>query len=129
MPDPLSPAPPSCPERAAVVDACHFRRAWHTTRSPSVLDLLHGIDVFLNAMPGASMLAMRTGIRSIGVDASNKLGYTDPKADSAQVMVTVNTVTTYGTNYLDLNDGSLVIEAPPNALGFVDDMFSAASLS
>ena len=92
-------------------------------KSYDILDLLHGVEVFLNAMPGASMLAMRTGFRSIGIDASNTLGYTDPRADSAQVMLTANTVTTYGTNYLDLHDGPLVVEGPPNALGFIDDMW------
>ena len=68
------------------------------------------------------MLAMRSGLRSVGVDASNKLAVTDPKADSAQLMLTANTVTTYGTGFLDLRrDGPTVIEAPPNSLSFVDD--------
>ena len=42
-------------------------------RSYDSLDLLRAIDVFLNCVPGASMLAMRNGLRSVGVDASNKL--------------------------------------------------------
>jgi hypothetical protein len=93
-------------------------------RSYDALDLMRGVEVFLNCMPGASMVAMRKGFRSIGVDASNVLGYTDPRATSANVVLTANTETTYGTNYLDLKaDGPLVIEAPPKALGFVDTIW------
>ena len=91
-------------------------------RSYDALDLLRAIDVFLNCVPGASMLAMRNGLRSVGIDVSNKLAVTDPKADSAQLMLTANTVTTYGTGFLDLRrDGPTVVEAPPNSLSFVDD--------
>src|SRR5438046_10343064 len=31
------------------------------------LDFMRGVDVFLNAMPGASMVAMRRGQRNMGV--------------------------------------------------------------
>ena len=92
--------------------------------SYDALDLIRGIDVFINCMPGASMVAMRRGFRDIGVTAGNIIGYTDPFATSANVVLTANTETTYGTNYLTLKeDGPTVIEAPPNALGFVDDIW------
>ena len=93
-------------------------------RSYDALDLMRGVEVFLNCMPGASMVAMRKGFRSIGQTAGNILAYTDPLATSANVVLTANTETTYGTNYLDLKtDGATVIEVPPNALGFVDDIW------
>ena len=92
--------------------------------SYDALDLMRGVEVFLNCMPGASMVAMRNGFRSIGQTTSNVLACTDPLATSANVVLTANTETTYGTNYLDLRtDGPMVIEAPPNALGFVDDIW------
>jgi hypothetical protein len=31
------------------------------------LDLMRGIEVFLNGLPGASLVAMRRGLRSIGI--------------------------------------------------------------
>ena len=93
-------------------------------RSYDALDLMRGVEAFLNCMPGASMVAMRNGFLSIGQTASNILAYTDPLATSANVVLTANTETTYGTNYLDLKtDGPIVVEAPPNALGFVDDIW------
>ena len=93
------------------------------TKSWDTLDLLRAVDVFLNAMPGASMVAMRAGYRSIGANANHKLIYTDPKADSAQVVLTANTVTAYGTSFLDLTDGPLVVEVPGNSASFVDDIW------
>ena len=34
------------------------------SKSYDALDLIRGIDAFLNCMPGASMLAMRRGLRA-----------------------------------------------------------------
>src|SRR5262245_20177247 len=70
------------------------------------------------------MLAARKGYERLGVDASHKLGFTDPRADSAQLMLTANTITSYGTNFLRLDrDGPVVVEPPPNSLCFVDDLW------
>ena len=38
-------------------------------------------------------------------------------------MLTANTITAYGTNFLYLQDGPIVVEAPPNSLCFVDDLW------
>ncbi|MFB7883005.1 DUF1254 domain-containing protein [Microbacterium sp. NPDC056057] len=88
------------------------------------LDLLRGIDAFLTAVPGASLVAMRRGLRSAGVDAPDKIGYTDPRANSGGIFLTPNTETTYGTTFLDLKAwGPTVIEAPPQSLCVVDDFW------
>ena len=79
------------------------------TVSYEALDLLRGIDVFLKCVPGASMLAMRNGLRSVGA-RSNVIACTDPRSTSAPVVLTANTETTYGTTFLDLKaDGSTVV--------------------
>ena len=93
------------------------------TASYDALDLIRGIDAFLNCMPGASMLAMRRACDSVGA-RSNVIACTDPRCTSAPVVLTANTETTYGTTFLDLNaDGPTVVEAPPNSLSFVDDLW------
>ena len=39
-------------------------------------------------------------------------------------MLTANTITSYGTNFLYLDrDGPVVVEAPPDSLCFVDDLW------
>jgi hypothetical protein len=86
------------------------------------LDLMRGIEVFMNSMPGASLVAMRRGIGSIGVDSPKTIGCTDPRANSGAFFLTPNTETTYGTTFLDLKAwGPTVIEAPPMSLCVVDD--------
>jgi hypothetical protein len=90
----------------------------------NALDLIRGIEVFLNAMPGASLVAMRRGFRSLGITSPKIIGYSDPRANSRGLALTPNTETTYGTTFLDLKAwGPTVIEAPPNSLCVVDDLW------
>ena len=93
------------------------------TLSYDTLDLLRGIDAYLNCVPGASMLAMRNGLRSVGA-RSNVIACTDPRSTSAPVVLAANAETTYGTTFLDLKaDGPTVVEVPANSLSFVDDLW------
>jgi len=88
------------------------------------LDSLRGIEVFLNCLPGASLVAMRRGLRSIGITSPQVIAYTDPRANSKALFLTPNTETTYGTTMLDLRAwGPTVIEAPPGSLCVVDDFW------
>lgn len=93
-------------------------------RSYDALDLLRGIEVFLNCVPGASMVAIRRGLRSIGVEESSVIAYTDPRLTSAGLFLTGNTDTPYGMTFLALDrDGPTVIESPENSLSVVDDLW------
>jgi len=88
------------------------------------LDLMRGIEVFLNAVPGASLVAMRRGLRSAGITSPGIIGITDPRANSESLFLTPNTETTYGTTFLDLKAwGPTVIEAPAESLCVVDDFW------
>ena len=88
------------------------------------LDLMRGIEVFLNAIPGASLVAMRRGMRDAGISSPRVIGFTDPRANSRHLFLTPNTETTYGLAFLDLKDwGPTVIEAPPQSLCVVDDFW------
>lgn len=88
------------------------------------LDLMRGIDAFLNCVPGASVVALRRGFRSAGLTSPGVIGYTDPRANSRSFLLTANTETTYGTTMLDLKAwGPTVVEAPPASLCVVDDFW------
>ena len=88
------------------------------------LDLIRGVDAFLIGVPGASLVAMRRGLRDMGIDAPDVVAYTDPRANSGGIYLTPNTETTYGTTFLDLKSwGPTVIEAPPESLCVVDDFW------
>lgn len=88
------------------------------------LDLMRAAEVFLNAVPGASLVALRKGLRVAGVTGPEVIGFTDPRANSGAIFLTPNTETTYGTTFLDLKAwGPTVIEAPPQSLCVVDDFW------
>jgi hypothetical protein len=94
------------------------------SRAYDALDLLRGIEVFLGAIPGASLVAMRRGLRSAGITSARVIGITEPRANSQSLFLTPNTETTYGTTFLDLRAwGPTVIEAPPQSLCVVDDFW------
>jgi hypothetical protein len=85
------------------------------------LDFQRGVNSFHNAIAIASMHAMREGIREGGVTTNNTVGIMETLLDSGPLFLTGNTTTYYAINWLDLKDGPLVVEVPPNVLGFIDD--------
>jgi hypothetical protein len=88
------------------------------------LDFMRGVEVFLNMVPGASLVAMRNGFRSIGLTEPNQIGYTEPRANSGSYFLTPNTETTYGSMFFDLKaTGPFVIEPPEQSLCVVDDFW------
>ncbi len=88
------------------------------------LDVMRAAEAFLVGIPGASLVALRAGLRTAGITAPDIIGYTDPRANSGGYYLTPNTETTYGTTFLDLKAwGPTVIEAPPQSLCVVDDFW------
>lgn len=87
------------------------------------LDLIRAVDVFLNCVPGAALVAMRRGSRSIGM-TGRAIGFSNPRASSKGLTLTANTETTYGSVFIDLKQwGPTVIESPPGSLCVVDDFW------
>ncbi|MFA0280020.1 DUF1254 domain-containing protein, partial [Vibrio sp. 10N.222.55.F8] len=77
------------------------------------LDTLRSTEVFLNAIPMASMEAIRVGNARIGSTSSNQVVLFDNLMDSNPLFLTGNTDTVYALAFLDLKkDGPTVIEVP-----------------
>lgn len=88
------------------------------------LDFLRGVDVFLDEMRAASMVALRAGHRELGATRSNQIIISEELMRSESLWLTPNTETVYASTFLDLEaDGPTVIESPPNVLGILDDMW------
>jgi hypothetical protein len=87
------------------------------------LDFMRGVESFLTAMPAASLHAMRAGQRDIGGATNDRIVVTEDLMDSHSLYLTANTESIYFGTFVDLSDGPLVIESPPNTLGMVNDMF------
>jgi len=91
------------------------------------LDLMHGVEAFINSFPGASLAAMRRGFLSIGVQDNDVLAY-PALMDSQSLFLTANCDTLYFISFLDLTNGPMVVELPAlgpptGILGGVDDMW------
>ena len=84
------------------------------------LDRERGVQAFLVGMPGASLAAMHAGFAKLGVENNNILLF-ENRLDSKSLFLTGNTDSVYFSTWINLKDGPLVIESPPNVLAFLDD--------
>jgi hypothetical protein len=87
------------------------------------LDFMRGVEAFLSTMPAASILAMREGLRDVAGRDSGVVMITEDLMDSHSLYLTPNTESVYIGSFLDLSDGPIVVESPPNTLGMVNDFF------
>jgi len=84
------------------------------------LDFMHGVEVFLDLMPGASVYAFRQGCRELGIGNSTLVTSTKVM-DSKHLGLTPNTETVYAFVVIDLKNGPVVVDLPPHTLGMVND--------
>jgi hypothetical protein len=77
------------------------------------LDFLRGVETFLNGCP-ASLVAMREGMRQLGA-VNRTIGITNTLMDARSLFLTPNTESIYTGTWLDLKDGPIVAESPPEA--------------
>jgi len=87
------------------------------------LDFQRAVEVFLTAMPAASMSAIRTGLRAY-CPGNSTVMIADTFLDARSLVLTANNETVYVTNWLDTHDGPLVLDVPPGMLGMIDDSWS-----
>ena len=86
------------------------------------LDYLHGVEAFMNSIQGVSTYAIRKGLLDIGVKENEFIIYSR-LMDSRSLFLTANADTVYYMGVLDLSNGPLIFETPPQALGVIDDMW------
>ena len=91
------------------------------------LDFMRGVEAYLNSIRGASLVAVRRGFLSVGVEDNQVLIFPE-LMDSASLFLTANSDTVYFWTFIDLTDGPMVVDVPmmpaPSAiLGTVDDMW------
>jgi len=87
------------------------------------LDFLRAVEAFLVGMPAASTLANRTGFREAGLARNGEIGIYEDLLDARTLVLTANTESVYFGSWLDLSEGPVVVESPPNTLGMVNDLF------
>lgn len=87
------------------------------------LDFMRGVEVFLTWLPGASLVAMRRGLRQAGIERNGAVGIFDRTMDSHSLFLTQSAENVHALTWLDLRSGATVVESPPNTRGIVDDFF------
>jgi hypothetical protein len=87
------------------------------------LDFMRGVEAFLTTIPAASIHAIREGFRDVGVTRNGIIISTENLMDAHSLFLTPNTESVYIMTALDLSDGPVVVESPPNTLGMVNDFF------
>ena len=84
------------------------------------LDLQRATQAYLSTLQIASMRAMREGLLGFGPANSTVLLF-EELMDSKALWLTPNTVSIYMASWLEMGDEPMVIETPPNVLGFIND--------
>ena len=80
-----------------------------------------GVSVFLSATGGSSTEGLRQGLASIGVDNNQTVALFEDLMDSKSLFLTPNTESIYNIMWVDVKDGPVVLETPPDVLGIIDD--------
>ena len=83
---------------------------------------VHGIEAFVNSIQGVSLWALRKGFAEYGI-MDNDFAVWPEMLDSKTLLLTANADTYYFWGNINLKDGPLVVETPPNTLGIFDDFW------
>ena len=86
------------------------------------LDYLHGVDTFMNTIQGVSVYAIRQGMLEAGIEDGDVWIFSG-LMDSRTLALTANADTVYFWSILDLSQGPVVLEAPSETLGLLNDMW------
>jgi len=86
------------------------------------LDLMHGVEAFVNAYQGASTYAIWKGFNDAGIPDNSVLIFSE-LMDSKSLFLTANADVVYFWSNIDLTKGPMVVETPPLSLGVMDDMW------
>jgi hypothetical protein len=84
------------------------------------LDFTHALNVFLNTFQGVSMVALREGLRTIGL-RDNQFVIFSEGIDSQSLLLTAGGDCVMLMGFVDLTRGPCVFESPPNCFGMIND--------
>ena len=85
------------------------------------LDFMRAVRVYLQTIPGASMMAMRDGMEDAGVLPNYSILITESMMDSKSLVLSADSETVYALAWISLKGGPIVVETPPRALGLLSD--------
>ena len=86
------------------------------------LDFVRALEAYMDAHQGASVAALLKGFREAGAEDNDIIIFSE-LMDSQSLFLTANADTVYYVGSINLQNGPMVFESPPDALGVIDDMW------
>jgi hypothetical protein len=86
------------------------------------LDFTYAFRAFTDTYKGVSVQAILEGFEAAGVKDNEFLIFSE-LMDAASLFLTANADTVYYVGFIDLSNGPMILETPPDALGTLDDMW------
>ena len=83
------------------------------------MDFSRAVEAMIMTTPAASLQGFRKGIQKWGPDNKTMI-YWGGRLDSRGLLLTGNTTVVYTFMWIDLKEGPMVMETPPNVLGIID---------
>ena len=83
------------------------------------MDFSRAVEVMIMTTPAASLQGFRKGIQKWGPDNETMIVW-EGRMDSKVLALTPNTTVVYTFMWIDLKNGPMVMETPPNVLGIID---------
>ena len=80
------------------------------------------VEVYLTQIPSVAIFESINGFKKFGATSMNRFIIWEQLMDAQTLLLTANTETVYALSWLDLKDGPVVIDAPPQMLGVANDM-------
>lgn len=90
------------------------------TRLRDELNHVHAVQAFMSSIQGVSLWALRKGFAEVGIEDNDFIIFSE-LMDAESLFLTANADTVYFWGNVDLVDGPMVLEVPPNVLGVIDD--------
>jgi hypothetical protein len=86
------------------------------------LDFQRAVQSYLLALAPVNMVGLREGLLSVG-PANVTIPTFESNMNARSIFLTANATTPYTWIWIDLHEGPLVVEVPPNTLGMIDDFW------
>ena len=87
------------------------------------LDYLHGVNAFLNVLPGVNTWAIRRGYLEAGIRDDDVVLWSE-MMDAGTLLLGGSVDSVYFSSFVDLTDGPMVVEIPPLTLSFLNDLWA-----
>ena len=123
---PLDKSVPTAEKINSKIGKLEFPLGYPTEKTAQMVEdemlYVNAVAAYTNTVQGASLWALRKGFADAGIK-DGEFFVSPEMVDAKFLQLTANMDTYYFWGNLDLSDGPLIVETPPNVLGIFDDFW------